>query len=346
MQHAPTTTTLKEILPLWNIIQKIYRSEYNFELGYLQIKVSNVPINVHGKPSQEISKEAFGGCYTHKGIIYINSHFHLAVKFYTNKTDLQTYNTELRRVIAHELAHAVYQEIATAKFKADLLREARTENFTSDYLAQVPTFHPKYEEELFCEYLAYKVVTRLSSIESNKFADMVAFAYRLSRLDYGFYCVSEDRKISLEEMKSPDFKHPGTENCRLIYPDELFKFGYGTCWERALAMYDYLVKANIEAKGIFHEASIKGSNETTTHTSVLANLDDMWYYIEPTWTKFPLVSMLHTDLAKACATLKKMYVDAIKPEKLVTFNPDSDFAGCLRLPRDSTLMDVYLHLKG
>lgn len=182
--------------------------------------------------------------------------------------------------------------------------------------------------------------------ESRKFVDMVAFAAKLSKLKYGFYCVTEDRMISLEEMRKPDFKHPGAENCRLIWPDELFKVGYGTCWERALAMYDYLVKAKIPAKGIFHEASIKNSKETTTHTAVLANLEQMWFYIEPTWTKFPVISPLQSNLDKSCAMLKKMHQKAIAPEKLVTFNSNSDFAGCLRLPRNSTLMDIYVKLKG
>ena len=60
-----------------------------------------------------------------------------------------------RSIIAHELAHELWNNVADEVFKQDILSRAAAENFSTVYLKTVRP--SKLQEETFCEYVARMV---------------------------------------------------------------------------------------------------------------------------------------------------------------------------------------------
>lgn len=61
-----------------------------------------------------------------------------------------------RTIIAHELAHELWNNVVGEGFKRSVLDKARRENFSTIYLKTVKP--SKFHEETFCEYMANVVV--------------------------------------------------------------------------------------------------------------------------------------------------------------------------------------------
>lgn len=61
-----------------------------------------------------------------------------------------------RTIIAHELAHELWNNVIDEAFKQSILDKARRENFSTVYLKTVRP--SKLREETFCEYMANAVV--------------------------------------------------------------------------------------------------------------------------------------------------------------------------------------------
>lgn len=132
--------------------KKKYLDMFGFDLSRFKLVSTRTPRYNNGHPAH-FPVEQFGGCYTTRGVVYINSNLRPVMKYYGVKCS----ETELKVIIlAHELAHAVYREYADKKFKDKILAQAKQENFTTEYLAHVKP--DKLEEETFCEYLASLIV--------------------------------------------------------------------------------------------------------------------------------------------------------------------------------------------
>ena len=137
--------------PVFRMVISRYKGMFNFDLSNFRLRSTSTPRYNNGHPAK-FPLNQFGGCYTKKGIIYINSDLKPVIKFYGVKVSEQKLKETL---IAHELAHHVYQELADDQFKKTILEQAKSENFTTEYLDHVST--NKMTEETFCEYLASKI---------------------------------------------------------------------------------------------------------------------------------------------------------------------------------------------
>ena len=116
------------------------------------------------------------------------------------------------------------------------------------------------------EKLDFKSVVNDLEQENNK----------LAKLEYAWYCFTEDRKVI------PDEAPEGNDDTfRVLMPDELFAKGYGTCWDRSLYMYNYCKSRKIETHYIYAECIRRGTKDSiTTHTTVVVHLDN-WYMVDP-----------------------------------------------------------------
>lgn len=131
-----------------DVISK-YMQLFKFDLSYLRLISTKTPRYTNGYPAK-FPLEQFGGCWTKLGVVYLNSDLAPVVKFYGLK-DKST--TNLKRVlIAHELAHDIYNNHASDEFKQKYVDKAKEENFTTPYLDHVR--ENKLREETFCEYMA------------------------------------------------------------------------------------------------------------------------------------------------------------------------------------------------
>lgn len=68
-----------------------------------------------------------------------------------------------RAIIAHELAHELWNNVVDEGFKQDILARAKNENFNTIYLKTVR--QNKLDEETFCEYIAKMVIGAAVGLE-------------------------------------------------------------------------------------------------------------------------------------------------------------------------------------
>ncbi len=135
--------------PTFKSVINKYKSEFGFDLSKYRLVSTKTPRYTNGHIA-EFPREQFGGCWTTKGIVYLNSDLGPVIKFYKLK-DVSA-NELKKTLIAHELAHGVYREFADNAFKSKYLKLANDMNFTTPYLEHVK--ESKLKEETFCEFIA------------------------------------------------------------------------------------------------------------------------------------------------------------------------------------------------
>ena len=114
--------------------------------------------------------------------------------------------------------------------------------------------------------LDYKTIVSDLEKENNK----------LAKLEYAWYCFTEDRKVIPGEAPEDN-----DNISRVLMPDELFVKGYGTCWDRSLYLYKYCKSKKLETHYIYTECTQRGTEGgLTTHTTIVVHLDG-WYMVDP-----------------------------------------------------------------
>ena len=132
-----------------------YKQVYNFDLSYMKLKISSQPVYNNGKQCHELKQEESGGCWTKLKYIQINPNIEDVMEFYKIKDPKDVFN---KIIIAHELAHEIYNNVCDKWFKRLIKVKARREAFHTVYLDHVKP--NKIEEETFCEYLANSIVKK------------------------------------------------------------------------------------------------------------------------------------------------------------------------------------------
>ena len=150
------TSVLKDTISKYNI-------KYKLAIAGVRIELSGQPRYTNGKicNNPEIMK-AYGGCWTSKKIIYINP-YAINAYCYISKVNIRDvkigeFHSFIKFLIAHELAHGVWQYYSDKKFKDKIGQSAKDENFGTNYLEWVKQNNPdRLEEETFCEYMASSI---------------------------------------------------------------------------------------------------------------------------------------------------------------------------------------------
>jgi len=126
-----------------------------FDLSHMRCFTSPIPINHDGDPkTNEADKIKYTGSWTKLDKIYVNPDMTKAMEFYgitgqVSQEDLQ------KQAIAHELAHELYEYQMGDDCIEKILKKAEDLKFDTPYLHHIDDDDPK--EELFCEYMAYRV---------------------------------------------------------------------------------------------------------------------------------------------------------------------------------------------
>lgn len=129
-------------------IVNAYKEQYGFDLSHMKGKHSKKPRYNNGKIAKDIPVESYGGSWAKNNTIYLNPDMDVVAKYYglDNTDDLR------KTIVAHELAHEIYNKQATKEYIKKIVDEAKKKKFTTAYLKTVPEH--KIDEETFCEYLA------------------------------------------------------------------------------------------------------------------------------------------------------------------------------------------------
>ena len=141
-----------------------YKNIFGFDLSYMTFKVDSQPVYTNGQPCYEYDEDECAGDWTSLGWIRLNPDMKSVMDRYGVDGDISQFT---KIIIAHELAHEVWNNIADDQFKEEILDEARRQSFNTAYLDTVR--HSKLAEETFCEYLAHKITQHsFSSIDNQE----------------------------------------------------------------------------------------------------------------------------------------------------------------------------------
>ena len=141
-----------------------YKNIFGFDLSYMTFKVDSQPVYTNGQPCYEYDEDECAGDWTSLGWIRLNPDMKSVMDRYGVDDDISQFT---KIIIAHELAHEVWNNIVDDQFKEEILDEARRQSFNTAYLNTVR--HSKLAEETFCEYLAHKITQHsFSSIDNQE----------------------------------------------------------------------------------------------------------------------------------------------------------------------------------
>lgn len=146
-----------------NDVLSAYKQKFGYNLSYMKFKVDSQPVYTNGEPCYEYDEDECAGDWTSLGWIRLNPNMKSVMARYGvdwhGSDDIDQFT---KLIIAHELAHEVWNNIADDQFKEDVLDEARMQSFNTTYLNNVKP--SKLDEETFCEYLAHQVVQQKKDI--------------------------------------------------------------------------------------------------------------------------------------------------------------------------------------
>ena len=147
----------KTIKTLFDEVVSRYKTLFGFDLSYMTFKVDKQPVYTNGQPCYEYDFDECAGDWTELGWIRLNPDMKSVIDNYGiawhGSDDVEEFT---RIIIAHELAHELWNNVAGEDFKRNVLDKARRENFSTVYLKTVKP--SKLREETFCEYIANAVV--------------------------------------------------------------------------------------------------------------------------------------------------------------------------------------------
>lgn len=126
-----------------------YKEKYDTDLSYMKFEDSPVAYFNNGKKVGDDFNLPFGGSWTKKKKIYLNENMEDPMKAFNIKEDKDTFTS---RIIAHELAHELYNNHASDLLKQEIAKHIKDKKFTTPYLKTVKG--DKLYEEAFAEYVA------------------------------------------------------------------------------------------------------------------------------------------------------------------------------------------------
>ena len=143
----------------------MYNSKYELKIKDVKIELSEQPRHTDGSVSDDPETlKAYAGCWTSRKTIYINPYainaYCYICKLNINDVTIEEFHRFMKFLIAHELAHGVWEYYSNKKFRDSILESAKSDKFDTEYLDWVRKNNlDKLEEETFCEYMADSITT-------------------------------------------------------------------------------------------------------------------------------------------------------------------------------------------
>ncbi len=139
--------------PLWQAVVEQYISR-GIDVSYMEYKLTDTPKNSSGD-SVDTPPEEFCGCWTWTGTIFLNVEFGNLSS--VRLEEGHEFDMALKLVIAHELAHELWNYLYGPQDREEILRAAREAGFETGYQRSLDSSSAQYEEELFCEYVSSRI---------------------------------------------------------------------------------------------------------------------------------------------------------------------------------------------
>ena len=166
-----------------------YMSIYGLDLSYMRFKVSPRPVYTNGKLCLDKDPDECAGDWTKLGWIRLNSDMPSVMFRYGVDGDVTAFT---RAIIAHELAHELWNNVVDEGFKQDILARAKNENFNTIYLKTVR--QNKLDEETFCEYIAKMVIGADAGLE---FRQVLGVGGELKQILYKMPSYTDNSRLKM-----------------------------------------------------------------------------------------------------------------------------------------------------
>lgn len=105
---------------------------------------------------------------------------------------------------------------------------------------------------------------------------------KMDVIKYGFM-TKDGKKITDED--GDIFADDGKffyANCRVLQPEEVWKYKVGTCWDQSLLVYDFFKKRNINCRFVYIHLMDPGNS----HTCVFFEDNGEWFRFEHSWKSY------------------------------------------------------------
>ena len=139
---------------------------------------------------------------------------------------------------------------------------------------------------------------------------------KMSSLKYGWYDHINKRQITPrnKEFGQPNFFE---ENCYILKPNEVWKYGVGTCWDFTILEYQELSKSYDKVIPVYFE--IYSKNTFVTHSSILyQEKDETFSWFEFAWGPCAGIHYHYADKKLAFENIEKLF--KLKYNKSVTYS--------------------------
>lgn len=141
----------------FNIIKGQIKELFGYDISYMKLIISNIPVYNNGKINTKMNPLQYGGCWTQNQIVQIANHNHLkkVMKYYNIENEMSVLNFS-RHLMIHELSHEIYNNILTNDEKNNF--KTKLKNFRTVYTDTVSS--EKLDSEKFCEYIAVTLMKK------------------------------------------------------------------------------------------------------------------------------------------------------------------------------------------
>lgn len=135
--------------------------------------------------------------------------------------------------------------------------------------------------------------------------------YMNENIKYGF------SSEGINYIPSNTFQDECRVKWHLSSPEDLIKNGYGHCWDQVELERDWFLKHNFKVKTYFIWFQLPSDNTYSTHTFLVYEDNDKWYYFEHSDYKNRGIYKFST-LEKAILYRKKLHIEENKNRNPVT----------------------------
>lgn len=158
VSNADHYKALKLMRRAFNDVVSMYKEKLGVDLSYMHFRTGKLPLRIDGSICYDLKPEECGGDWTSKQFIRLNPDI-LSVKRHYGIESMSDYEFELH-IIAHELAHEIWNNIASQKDKDYVVSLAHDKSFSTQYLDSLSKDMPqsKRDQETFCEMLSDRLV--------------------------------------------------------------------------------------------------------------------------------------------------------------------------------------------
>lgn len=134
---------------------------------------------------------------------------------------------------------------------------------------------------------------------------------RMKSIKYGWFSAKTKKIITPNdsEFDEPYFFY---NNCRVLQPDEVWKYKIGTCWDQSLLIYNELIKLKYPCSLVF----LQLEKDFDSHAVTFYKENNKIFRFEHSWEEYRGISGPYASIELGISELKKQILKNKKLQKI------------------------------